>query len=300
MLSNTWKVLIVPVTTRYGSTGVMSGTMTCVNTLPREAPSMIATSHIPRGMRARAAESSAMLEPPRPDRYRREDYLAIELAPEAIGNRPYALHQRFLTRSLRDMIGEDHFIHGYAPPNRRRSWNATNFTGAGKGYAEADLATRRDIERLHLDHALDILFFLQHDEAVPADVRESARCWGQVSDEFADNGHVPYHFYVREARRIVGRGMFTEHDALLAPGSERTPCHADSIAITDFPLDSLACASERRPWPPATVSSSCRSRPARRRCRTASCCRANSTTCWCRSACPPRMSPGARCARRRC
>lgn len=280
MLSNTWKVLIVPVTTRYSSTGVMSGTMTCVNTMPREAPSMIATSYISRGMRARTAESSTMLEPPRPDGYRREDYLAIELAPEAIGTRPYALHHRLLTRSLRDMIGEDHFIHGYAPPNRRRSWNATNFTGAGKGYAEADLATRRDIERLHLDHALGILFFLQHDEAVPADVREAARCWGLASDEFADNGHLPYHLYVRDARRIVVRGMFTEHDALLAPGSERTPCHADSIAITDFALDSLACTSERRRWTTCDGQFFLMSRPARRRCRTASCCRANSTTCW--------------------
>ena len=185
--------------------------------------------------------------PPRPDGYRREDYLAIALAPEAVGTRPYALHHRFLTRSLRDMIAEDHLIHGHALPNRKRSWNATNFTGAGKAYAEADLATRREIERRHLDHALGILYFLQHDEAVPAEVREAARCWGLASDEFADNGHLPYHLYVREARRIVGRGTFTEHDALLAPGSERTPCHADSIAITDFPLDSLACTTERRP-----------------------------------------------------
>ncbi len=184
---------------------------------------------------------------PRPDGYRREDYQAIALSPEEIGTRPYALHHRFLTRTLEAMVAEDHLIHGHRLPNRKRSWNASNFTGAGKAYADGDAATRREIERRHLDHALGILYFLQNDEAVPVALREQAKAWGLAADEFADNGHVPYHLYVREARRIVGRATFTEHDALLAPGWERTPVHADSIAITDFPLDSLACTTERRP-----------------------------------------------------
>ena len=185
--------------------------------------------------------------PEKPPGYQRDDYAAIALTPDATLERRYALHHRFLTRSLDAMVAEDHIYHGHRLPNGKRSWNATNFTGAGKAYAEGSLETRREIERCHLEHALGIMYFLQNDEAVPDHIRSQAQAWGLASDEFSDNDNVPYHLYVREARRIVGRYTFAEHDALLDARSERTPCHHDSIAITDFPLDSLACTTERRP-----------------------------------------------------
>ena len=53
--------------------------------------------------------------------------------------------------------------------------------------------------------------------------------------------------YVREARRIVGRHVFKEHDNSLAPGLGRTPIHPDSIAVTDWYMDSHACTTESRP-----------------------------------------------------
>ncbi|HWA99053.1 MAG TPA: FAD-dependent oxidoreductase, partial [Pirellulales bacterium] len=66
-------------------------------------------------------------------------------------------------------------------------------------------------------------------------------------DEFADNGHVPYEMYVREARRIVGRHVFNEQDNSLAEGFARTPVHADSVAVTDWYMDSHACTTDSRP-----------------------------------------------------
>src|SRR5262249_35294719 len=62
--------------------------------------------------------------------------------------------------------------------------------------------------------------------------------------EFRDNGGFPWEMYVREARRLVGRHVFTEHDATLAPGLGRAPVHADSIAITEWPLDSHSCHTD--------------------------------------------------------
>ena len=185
--------------------------------------------------------------PGKPEGYDREAYLAITLPPEETWQKPYALHHRFLTKTLQEMVEGDHLFHGHALPNGKRSWNATNFTGAGKAYPDGDTQTRRAIEQRHLEHALGILYFLQNDETVPEAVREQALEWGLAKDEFTDNANVPTHLYVREARRIWGRATFTEHDALLAPRSERTPVHADSVAVTDFPLDSLACTPERRP-----------------------------------------------------
>ncbi|HRP06646.1 MAG TPA: FAD-dependent oxidoreductase, partial [Opitutaceae bacterium] len=128
-----------------------------------------------------------------------------------------------------------------------RSWNATNLVGGGKGYAEANEHVRRRMDQAHMEHALGLMWFLQNDHAVPDNVRLLAREWGLARDEFTDSHNLPPQIYVREARRLVGRSVYTEHDSLLAHGSGRAPVHADSIAITEFSLDSLACTPRRVP-----------------------------------------------------
>ncbi len=208
-----------------------------------------------------------------PPAYSRERYAPILLPPEEKERLPLPFHHRFLIYPLREMAERDHLFHGHALPNRKRSWNATNLTGAGKGYADADAAGRGAIEQVHRDHALGLLWFLQNDPAMPADLRDRARAWGLARDEFVATGNFPPQLYVREARRLLGRTTFTEHDALPArspaspppsaddtchplddkPGGQpsgdngRAPGHADSIAITEFSLDSLACTPERLP-----------------------------------------------------
>ncbi len=180
-----------------------------------------------------------------PAGYDRAKYTPLLLTPGEKEKYPLPFHHRFLIQSLREMVERDHIFHGHALPNRKRSWNATNFTGAGKQYPAADAATRRAIAAAHRDHALGLMWFLQNDPEMPADLKAKARDWGLARDEFADNGNIPHQLYVREARRLVGRAVFTEHDALLAPGSERAPVHADSAGITEFSLDSLACTTDR-------------------------------------------------------
>lgn len=180
-----------------------------------------------------------------PAGYDRSKYAPILLTPAEKAKLPLPFHHRFLIYSLREMVERDHIFHGHALPNRKRSWNATNFTGAGRGWAEADTSGRREIARRHLEHALGLMWFLQNDPEMPADLRAKAREWGLASDEFNDNGNIPHQLYVREARRLVGRSIFTEHDALVANGMERAPVHFDSIGITEFSLDSLACTTER-------------------------------------------------------
>ena len=129
-------------------------------------------------------------------------------------------------------------------PNGKTSWNAPLLIAGNFDYPEGDWATRRAIAERHRDLATGLLWFLQNDPAVPAKTRDEARNWGLPRDEFKDNGGFPWEMYARETRRLVGRHVFTQHDGVQAPGIKRAPVHSDSIAITEWPLDSHACTLE--------------------------------------------------------
>src|SRR6185436_16440382 len=98
-----------------------------------------------------------------PEGYQREPYAPILLPVEEKERLALPFHHRFLIQSLTEMVARDHIFHGHALPNRKRSWNATNYTGAGKRYAVANPAGRAEIERRHREHALGLMYFLQHD-----------------------------------------------------------------------------------------------------------------------------------------
>ena len=128
-------------------------------------------------------------------------------------------------------------------PNGKFGWNRPQLVGRQTPYVEADWATRQRIMDEHWETTLGLLYFLQNDPTVPEVVRRAWLQYGLAKDEFADNGHRPYEMYIREARRIVGRAVFTEHDATLAPGLPRAPVHADSVAMTEWYLDTHSCTT---------------------------------------------------------
>ncbi len=136
---------------------------------------------------------------------------------------------------------------GIEIPNAKYGWNRPQLVGTQTAYVEADWAGRKLIEDQHWDTMMGLLYFLQNDLTVPSVVRSAWQQYGLAKDEFADNGHRPYDFYVREARRITGRAIMTEHDANLPPGLLRTPVHTDSIAFTEWYMDSHPCTAARVP-----------------------------------------------------
>jgi hypothetical protein len=128
-------------------------------------------------------------------------------------------------------------------PNGKIAWNAQVLIGPQDRYPEGDWMAREAVCREYREAVLSSLWHVQHDADSPSEDRAFWKDYGLAKDEFPDNGHFPYEIYVREARRIVGRHIFTEYDATVAPGLERAPVHLDSVAMTDWPLDSLPCTA---------------------------------------------------------
>jgi hypothetical protein len=102
------------------------------------------------------------------------------------------------------------------------------------GYPDANDEERAKTVQQHLTYALGLLYFLQNDSEVPADVREDSHRWGFPKDEFVKHNHLPEQLYVREARRMVGMHIFTQNDTAFGPDDVRIPLKEDSIAIGDY------------------------------------------------------------------
>jgi FAD dependent oxidoreductase len=138
---------------------------------------------------------------------------------------------------------------GFVPnlPNGKVAWNGGRLIGPQNEYPAADWALREAISRRYLDGMLMRLWYVQNDPEAPEVDRKRFAGYGLAADEFPDNRHAPYEIYVREARRLVGRYVFKEQDNLIAEGIARTPIHSDSIAMTDWPVDSVACLNRKTP-----------------------------------------------------
>ncbi len=130
--------------------------------------------------------------------------------------------------------------------NHPKGVPSTDLIEGANQYPEADYRKRDIIAQAHKDHILGLMWFLQNDEALPENFRAAGREWGLCRDEFEASGYFPPQLYVREARRIVGRHLMTEHDLMTADQTERgargmrPPIHADAIAVGDYPTDSHA------------------------------------------------------------
>jgi hypothetical protein len=140
--------------------------------------------------------------------------------------------------------GRDAILRAQMIPNQKADINDIKnslvriaLLGQNYHYPEGTPEVRQKIIQAHRDHILGFLYFLQNDPEMPDKFRDEAREWGLAKDEFQHNEHFPTRLYIREARRMVGNYVFTEHDVRMAPGSIRTRNHPDAIAIGDYALN---------------------------------------------------------------
>jgi hypothetical protein len=130
-------------------------------------------------------------------------------------------------------------------PNEKLGLNRPQLLGPHNAYVEGDWSVRRRVMDAHWEAALALLWFKQHDPSVSAEERQRWSAYGLAADEFPDHGHRPYEIYLREGRRLRGRTVLTEADTTPAGGIARPPLHADSLAFTEWYIDSHACTRRR-------------------------------------------------------
>ena len=143
---------------------------------------------------------------------------------------------------LRDLLTlrKDFFEKFDLIPNLKTDTNnhgafSSDFIGMNYDYPDASYERRREIIKAHEDYQKGYYYFVANDPRVPAFIREEMAKWGLAADEFKDNGNWPHQIYVREARRMIGEHVMTEHDTL-----NKTQVAAP-VGMGSYALDSHCC-----------------------------------------------------------
>jgi len=122
-------------------------------------------------------------------------------------------------------------------PNRKTDSNnnfafSTDNIGMNYDYPDGDYATREKIIQEHIDYQQGLMWTFANHPRVPQAVREHFTNWGLAKDEFQDTDNWPHQLYVREARRMVGGYVMTQHNCQGRVTAE------DSVGLAAYTMDS--------------------------------------------------------------
>ena len=122
-------------------------------------------------------------------------------------------------------------------PNRKTDTNnrtgfSTDFIGQNYAYPDADYATRAAIAARHRRYQQGLMWTLANHPRVPDTIRNEFARWGMTKDEFTEGRGWQEQLYVREARRMTGELVMTQHHC---QGRERV---TDAVGMAAYTMDS--------------------------------------------------------------
>lgn len=134
--------------------------------------------------------------------------------------------------------GDDRFPWINSPmPNRKTDINnrwavSTNNIGMNYDYPDGSHETRERILEDHKIYQQGHMWSMANHPRVPEKFRTEYSKWGLAADEYPDHGNWTPQIYVREARRMIGEYVMTEHDC------RRSRIASDSIGLGSYNMDS--------------------------------------------------------------
>jgi hypothetical protein len=134
---------------------------------------------------------------------------------------------------------QDGFIWSRMPNHKtdinNRNGFSTDMIGMNYDYPDASYQQRAAIWQAHTDYTKGLLYFLGNDPRVPAHIRQEIKAWGYPKDEYTDNDHWTHQLYIREARRMTGALVMTQHHC------QGRDTITDGIGMAAYTMDSHNC-----------------------------------------------------------
>lgn len=155
--------------------------------------------------------------------------------PEGYDPQPYLLLGRYFATGWNDVFKKFDPIRNNKVDKNNYGAVSTDFIGMNFAFPEADYKTRERIFRAHVVYQMGLLWFLCNDPSVPEETRTRMSQWGLCKDEFTDTGGWPAQLYVREARRMIGEYIMTEHNC------RGEAVVDDPVGLAAYTMDSHNC-----------------------------------------------------------
>jgi hypothetical protein len=152
--------------------------------------------------------------------------------PEAYDERAYELLLRNFEAGERGMPWINSPMPNRKTDTNNRTGFSTDFIGQNYDYPEASYDERAKILAAHRLYQQGLMWTLANHPRVPDKIRTKVAQWGMCKDEFVEGQGWQDQLYVREARRMIGPCVMTQHHC-----QGRTVA-ADAVGLAAYGMDS--------------------------------------------------------------